>query len=151
MSDKNRIWNAANREKHLAHREVEYAVKYGRLISQPCTRCGTNDGVHAHHEDYAKPLVVIWFCPTHHLERHVEIKLGVPLRPNDIVVAAPAGPRSARPKMMANISWSEKEQRWVVKFQTKELHYRKSFKELDAAIADRDAVLQTRARQAEAA
>jgi hypothetical protein len=55
-----------------AHGAVEYALRAGRLTKQPCERCGSED-VHAHHEDYSKPLDVIWLCITHHAERHVEI------------------------------------------------------------------------------
>lgn len=71
---KNNAYRAANREKDLAHRAVENAIASGRLDRQPCERCGTDALVHAHHDDYSKPLEVMWLCPTHHRERHRELK-----------------------------------------------------------------------------
>ena len=66
----NKKYNEANREKHLAHRSVETAVKNGRLVKQPCEACGDTSLVHAHHDDYSKRLDVIWLCPLHHRQRH---------------------------------------------------------------------------------
>lgn len=70
---KNADWKAANRAKYLAHKAVENALVAGRLTKQPCERCGTEDKVHAHHDDYSKPLEVRWLCPPHHKERHREM------------------------------------------------------------------------------
>lgn len=71
----NRLWNTANREKYLAHKAVEYAIKSGKLNRQPCERCGTSEKVQAHHEDYSKRLEVNWLCPLHHKQRHAELAL----------------------------------------------------------------------------
>lgn len=64
------------REKHPqkfhAHNMVAAAIRSGVLIKQPCAKCGSGN-THGHHEDYSKPLDVIWLCPRHHAERHVEI------------------------------------------------------------------------------
>lgn len=73
-AQKNRKWNAENREKYLAHKKVENAIKSGRLTRQPCERCGSTERVHAHHDDYSKPMDVMWLCPTHHGERHRELR-----------------------------------------------------------------------------
>ena len=62
-----------DREKYLARKAVEYRVKTGDLVKQPCARCG-GDNVQAHHEDYSKPLDVIWLCPKDHKARHREMK-----------------------------------------------------------------------------
>lgn len=53
-----------------AHDIVRNAVRHGRLIKQPCHICGSTINVHAHHEDYSKPLDVIWLCDTCHRIRH---------------------------------------------------------------------------------
>jgi uncharacterized membrane protein (UPF0127 family) len=53
---------------------VHRAVAKGLLTPMPCNRCGTNIHVHAHHENYSKPLEVIWLCAAHHRERHKELK-----------------------------------------------------------------------------
>ena len=48
---------------------VHQAVKNGRLERMPCEECWTYPS-EAHHEDYAKPLDVIWLCRKHHAVRH---------------------------------------------------------------------------------
>lgn len=44
-------------------------LKRGYIEKKPCTVCGS-DVSQAHHNDYSKPLEVIWFCREHHLEHH---------------------------------------------------------------------------------
>lgn len=61
-------------EQRKAHLKVQNAIKRGRLVKQPCERCGTIKNVQAHHEDYTKPLDVMWLCAKHHKERHREIR-----------------------------------------------------------------------------
>jgi len=56
-----------------ANAAVGQAKKNGELIPQPCSICGTTENIHAHHEDYEKPLDVIWYCAKHHKQRHAEI------------------------------------------------------------------------------
>ena len=64
-------WKAANREKYLAHKAVEYALVSGAMKREPCF-CGAK--AQAHHDDYTKRRDVIWLCPTHHKERHRRLK-----------------------------------------------------------------------------
>ncbi|MGF3022683.1 hypothetical protein ACQVP2_07625 [Methylobacterium aquaticum] len=71
---KNKEWQKANPEKRAAHKAVERALRLGLLLKQPCVRCGSTDTVHAHHEDYARQLDVVWLCSTHHAERHREME-----------------------------------------------------------------------------
>lgn len=68
-----RIWRAADARRAAAHRAVCKAVKNGDLVRQPCERCGDPKSV-AHHEDYDKPLDVVWLCQPCHKERHKEMK-----------------------------------------------------------------------------
>ena len=72
----NKAWREANPEKWVAHKRVEYAVKTGRLVRQPCERCGGLDLIVAHHESYDHPLAVVWLCPLHHAQRHTELNAG---------------------------------------------------------------------------
>jgi hypothetical protein len=44
-------------------------VKRGKIKKMPCIICGSLE-VEAHHNDYSKPLEVIWVCRKHHLEIH---------------------------------------------------------------------------------
>jgi hypothetical protein len=57
--------------------QVHVAKRRGLLIAQPCERCG-NPKVHAHHDDYSKPLDVKWLCRKHHAMRHTEIGWRLP-------------------------------------------------------------------------
>lgn len=49
--------------------KTKLAIKRGKLIKQPCQICGEIE-VEAHHQDYNKPLEVVWLCREHHLELH---------------------------------------------------------------------------------
>ncbi len=55
--------------KERAHTIVCKAVKNGILKRLPCEKCGKQKS-EAHHDDYSKPLEVIWFCHTCHMEHH---------------------------------------------------------------------------------
>ena len=57
------------RAKKGARVAVLNALRRGDLIAQPCAICGNLDA-QAHHEDYTKPLDVIWFCYEHHNAYH---------------------------------------------------------------------------------
>jgi len=64
-------WNEKNPEKKKAHSEVRSALRSGRIHRHPCSVCGNK--AEAHHEDYSKPLDIIWLCTKHHAARHIEI------------------------------------------------------------------------------
>ena len=70
---KNERWKTKNREKYLAHKTVENAIRAGKITKQPCQRCGATNLIHAHHDDYTRKLDVMWLCPIHHVERHKEL------------------------------------------------------------------------------
>lgn len=53
---------------YKAQNAVNNAIRDGRLHKAPCI-CGSTN-VHAHHDDYNKPLEVRWLCPIHHKEWH---------------------------------------------------------------------------------
>jgi len=65
-------WRAAHPEANRAHDAVRYAIRVGRLSRGCCAECGEGR-VEAHHEDYGKPLEVIWLCARHHRLRHMEM------------------------------------------------------------------------------
>ena len=68
-----KMYRKENPEKYKAHRKVYYAIKTGKLFKEPCAVCGNKD-VHAHHEDYSKPLDVIWLCVKHHMHEHIALE-----------------------------------------------------------------------------
>ena len=54
---------ALSPEKVRAHRLVARAVRRGELIRPAtCSKCGDGGRIHAHHDDYSKPLDVRWLC-----------------------------------------------------------------------------------------
>lgn len=66
---KNKAWEAKNPEKKKAHKDVENAIRWKRLVKGPCEVCGA-EKVEAHHDDYSRTLDVRWLCRPHHLEHH---------------------------------------------------------------------------------
>lgn len=56
------------------HGQVHYAVRTGRLTRPPeCAECGNGwRRLVGHHEDYNKPLDVIWLCTPCHLLLHAK-------------------------------------------------------------------------------
>lgn len=63
-------WRTNHPEKWRAHQAVQTALRNGTLTKRPCEVCGSTVRIHGHHDDYSKPLEVIWLCHSHHMERH---------------------------------------------------------------------------------
>lgn len=57
-----------------ARNAAYHAIRKGRLTREPCQVCGSSHRIEAHHEDYLKPLDVMWLCKKHHYERHRELE-----------------------------------------------------------------------------
>lgn len=57
------------RVRNRARNKLYKAVMAGRVVRQPCERCGNHES-HAHHSDYTKPLSVIWLCRRCHANEH---------------------------------------------------------------------------------
>lgn len=57
-------------DKDRARGRLTKAVKRGEIDRAPCAVCGLKDA-EAHHEDYSRPLDVIWLCHAHHMELHM--------------------------------------------------------------------------------
>lgn len=47
-----------------AYYVVADAKRKGKLVPQDCSACGAK--AEAHHNDYDKPLEVVWLCRKHH-------------------------------------------------------------------------------------
>lgn len=59
-------YRSRNPIKASAHAVVNRAMRAGNLFKEPCEICGADENIHAHHDDYLKPLNVRWFCGMHH-------------------------------------------------------------------------------------
>jgi ribosomal protein S27AE len=68
-------WRKIDKRREKCHSAVTRAIRSGELIRQPCVKCGDKKSL-AHHEDYDKPLDVVWLCQPCHKQRHKEIKKG---------------------------------------------------------------------------
>ena len=53
--------------------EYENAIRDGKIKQEPCAVCGSAKS-QGHHEDYSKPLDVIWLCSRHHADRHIHLR-----------------------------------------------------------------------------
>lgn len=64
--------SASYRKRHpdkVRARRIVYKMRYeGKLTKKPCF-CGSKK-VEAHHDDYTKPLEIVWLCKRHHEEIH---------------------------------------------------------------------------------
>ena len=58
---------------HFAMGQIRQALVSGAIQKKHCERCGSPNS-QAHHEDYNKPLDVMWLCPLDHMKRHKEIR-----------------------------------------------------------------------------
>ena len=68
----NRAWRAEDTRRQVAHIAVANGIRDGSLVRIPCIRCGEQKSL-AHHEDYDKPLDVMWLCQPCHKQRHKEL------------------------------------------------------------------------------
>lgn len=57
-------------DRNRARQAVRDAVQSGRLMRGPCADCKKSGSTFAHHEDYSKPLDVVWLCRSCHRARH---------------------------------------------------------------------------------
>lgn len=65
-------WIRNNPEKVKAHRLVQNAVKQGIIYkSETCEACKRKTRLSGHHNDYSKPLEVIWLCGSCHKLTHL--------------------------------------------------------------------------------
>jgi len=67
-------FSSAEKKRHLCRTSANYYQKRGKLIPQPCEKCGSTT-VEKHHEDYDKPLEVKWLCRPCHLDLHSQNKV----------------------------------------------------------------------------
>ena len=61
--------NRTDLKEAKARAAARNAVKTGKIVKQPCEKCG-EPKTQAHHTDYDKPLDVTWLCHKHHRAVH---------------------------------------------------------------------------------
>lgn len=66
-------WRNEDKRRMKCHNAVSRALRNGSLEWGACIVCGSDKSV-AHHEDYDKPLDVMWLCDFHHKKRHIELR-----------------------------------------------------------------------------
>ena len=67
---RHRAYRLSNPHRERAWRAVETAVANGTLIRPDRCRCGRTARLVAHHDDYSRPLDVLWLCGVCHRARH---------------------------------------------------------------------------------
>lgn len=60
-------------EKCKAKRLLDNAIRDGKIVRQPCERCGASKA-QAHHPDYGRPLDVVWLCFKCHRKEHGQLQ-----------------------------------------------------------------------------
>jgi len=65
--------NPERRFIRAARRKVATEIEAGRLTREPCVVCGEKQS-EAHHDDYDKPLNIVWLCRRHHMDHHLMLK-----------------------------------------------------------------------------
>ena len=63
--------NERTSPQNIARQSVHWSVKFG-ILKKPdsCSKCGDTRRIEGHHEDYSKPLEVIWLCSFCHRKLH---------------------------------------------------------------------------------
>ncbi len=66
-------WSKSNAKKRWCSNAVNNAVRDGLLIKpNQCSKCGSNNRIEGHHNDYDNPLDVTWLCSKCHRAWHKE-------------------------------------------------------------------------------
>jgi hypothetical protein len=73
--EKTRTARANSPEAYKARTAVSNALRGGKyrtpkIFKGPCVVCGTTEKITAHHDDYSRPLDVVWVCAQHHADLH---------------------------------------------------------------------------------
>ena len=64
-------WRKKYPERYFAHNELNKALKRGDIVKpDKCIGCLEVSRLHGHHDDYSKPLDVLWMCIQHHRDLH---------------------------------------------------------------------------------
>jgi len=62
--------NPERPDRRVKNNARKYAFIYkerGKIVPEPCFICGSTHQLECHHEDYTRPLQIIWLCKRHHV------------------------------------------------------------------------------------
>lgn len=65
-------WRKQNPNAANAHQKVYQYIKKGKLQRQPCKICGEQNA-YGHHQDYSRPLAILWLCASCHKKWHLKL------------------------------------------------------------------------------
>lgn len=54
------------KDKDNARSHVSLSIRRGMIKRGLCAYCKTDKEIQSHHQDYSKPLLMVWLCKTHH-------------------------------------------------------------------------------------
>lgn len=64
-------YRISNPQRYKSQTALNNAVRDGRVKkSESCVRCGGKKNIEGHHQDYSKPLDVVWLCSVCHKDLH---------------------------------------------------------------------------------
>jgi len=63
-------YNLLHKNRYKARYTITGMLQRGKLKRKPCEKCSTTESIHAHHDDYNKPLEIRWLCAKCHREWH---------------------------------------------------------------------------------
>ncbi len=69
ITRKQKLRRAVHPDKYKARRKVMHEIEMGRMVRGVCA-CGSTENIQAHHEDYSKPMEVVWMCAVCHRKHH---------------------------------------------------------------------------------
>ncbi len=70
-------YDKANPEKKRCRNITQGAIRRGKIIVGDCDNCKASSNetmIHAHHEDYTQPMMIIWLCASCHSRKHLALK-----------------------------------------------------------------------------
>lgn len=72
-TERNKLRRKLYPQKYIARNMVSNAVRDNRLFKPKlCSKCDIEARIYGHHEDYYKPLDVIWLCQVCHIALHTK-------------------------------------------------------------------------------
>ena len=71
VAERMKKWILENPEKIKARNDALHAIERGEITKpKVCSKCGNGGLIDGHHEDYSKPLDVVWLCKSCHISLH---------------------------------------------------------------------------------